>query len=202
MNISLLDICIRDLFSDSKELKDKYDPCTVDSILRIRDMYLWFIKSPSTKDAEFVKEDVGRYKVSRPTAYADLNIIKTILPNLSKANDEFNTWRFTQMVLETYNIAKSKKDVRTMERAVATFAKYMRLDKEIEEKLPLDKIIPQPFVPTEDPSGLGFKPIPNFREVRDRLLKKYMAEIPEVGDVEFEEIDITIPEDEEQISED
>ena len=191
-NISLLEICLQDLFTDLQELKDKYCGETVDSILRIRDMYLWLIQKPSSKDSEFVKEDVNRYKISRPTAYSDLNVIKGIVPKLSKAAKDFDRWRFTEMALETYNIAKMKKDVRTMERATATLAKYLNLDKIEDEKIPLDKIIVQPFVPDNDPRIIGFEPIPNLRERIKELEKKYGAEVPELSDVDFEEADIRL----------
>lgn len=194
MNKALLDICIKDLFLSAEELNGKYSPDTVSSILRVRDMYLWILKFPHAKDAEFVKEEVGRYRVSRPTAYADLNLIKALLPDLSKSSKEFQVWQFTQMVLETYRIALAKKDVRTMERAAATFARYLGLDKEKEEKLPLDKIIVQPIVPTDDPSVLGFKPIPNRRQLIESIIKKYSADVPDIMDIGYEEADVILPE--------
>lgn len=190
MNHSLLEKCMQDLFTDESELRDKYSQDTCLSILRIRDMYLWMVARPSSKDAAFVKEDCIRYKITRPTAYADLNIVKVLVSNISKSSKEFSIWRFTEMILETYNIAKFKKDVRTMERAAATFAKYCGLDKEEEEKLPLDKIIPQPFIPVDDPSVLGFKPIPNLRERVRELTEKYSQIVPDIIDIEAEEADI------------
>lgn len=192
MNVSLLEICLKDLFTDASELSEKYGEDTVKAVLRIRDMYLWLLKSPSAKDSEFVKECVGRYKVTRPTAYSDLNVIKTLLPKLSRAAKDFDRWRFTEMILETYNIAKFKKDVRTMERAAATLAKYLNLDKVEEERIPLDKIVVQPFIPDNDPRIIGFEPIPNLREHIRKLEKKYAAEVPELVDVDYEEADIRI----------
>lgn len=192
MSLSLLEICSLDLFSDVSELKEKYAPDSVAAVLRIRDMYLWLIKSPSAKDAEFVREDVNRYKVSRPTAYSDLNVIKSLVPNLSKASVAFDRWRFTEMILETYNIAKMKKDVRTMERAAASLAKYLNLDKPEDQKLPFDQIPVQHFTPSDDPSVLGFERIPNLRERVKELIAKYSQEVPELKDIDYEEADLII----------
>lgn len=181
------------MFSPVDELEAKYTADTVASVLRIRDMYLWLIKFPSTKDADFVKEDCNRYKVSRPTAYADLSLLKAILPNIAKSTKEFNAWRFMEMILETYNLAKFKKDVRTMERAAATLAKYAGLDKDEPVTIPVGDILVQPFIPSDDPSVLGFKPIPNLRQRVKELMEKYSRDVPEIIDIEAEEADLAVP---------
>lgn len=188
MNRALLDICMTDLFAEYADLQKKYSKDTVNSILRVRDMYLWVVKFPYLKDSDFAREDMKRYNVSRPTAYADLNLIKSLLPEISKSKKDFDRWRFTQMILDTYEIARIKKDVRTMERAAATYAKYTGLDKEEEEKLPLDKIIPQNFIPWHDPSIIGFKQMP--REQIKAIEDKYLKQLPELADVEYEDADV------------
>lgn len=190
MNHSLLEICMADLFTDLSDLNGKYDATTVSSVIRIRDMYMYIIQRPSAKDADFVRECCNRHKVSRPTAYSDLSIIKSLLPNLSRSSKEFNMWKFTEMILETYNLAKAKKDVRTMERAVSSFGKYSGIDKEEETKVPFDLFVVQPFIPTEDPSVLGFEPIPNRREYTKKLIEKYSRDLPEITEIEYEEADV------------
>lgn len=179
-----------DLFSDQKVLSDKYAQDTVNSILRVRDMYLWVVKFPYLKDSDFVKEDCRRYKVSRPTAYADLNLIKALVPDMSKTTKDFARWRFSEMILDTFEIARFKKDVKTMEKAAGTYAKYMGIDREEEIKLPLDKIIPPPLIPTEDPSVLGFEPIPDRRNYINRLIEKYSRDMPELKDIREEEAEV------------
>lgn len=186
----MLDICLKDLFAEIDDLKIKYPDDTVKAILRVRDMYAFMVKYPSKKDADFIKEDCARYKISRPTAYADLNLIKALLPDLSKTSREFAEWRFSEMILETYEIAKFKKNVRTMERAAATYAKYMHLDREQEQEISFENTGIQPFVPTDDPSVLGFKPIPDRRKRIEMLIKKYSADVPDLADVDYEEVDV------------
>lgn len=190
MRHDLLEICLSDLFTDISQLREKYPEDTVLSVLRLRDMYLWLNARPSSRDADFIKEEVTRYHVSRPTAYSDLNILKTLLPGLSKKTKDFHMWQFLEMIRETYNIARAKKDVRTMERAAASFAKYTGLDKEEEQHLPLDQIIVQPFIPVDDPSVLGITPIPNRREYVRQIIQKYSRDVPDIMDIEAEEHDL------------
>ena len=50
-----------------------------------------------------------------------------------------------------------------------------------------DKIIIQPFKPTDDPSVAGFKPVPNIRETIQKKIASYWNE--EFEEVEFEAVE-------------
>ncbi len=95
-----------------------------------------------------------------------------------------------EMLLETYRMAKARKDTKTMERAAASYAKYNRVDLEDEQALPYDMIVVQPFTATSDPTVLGLKPIPNLQSKIDKLLAKYRAETIDIEDIEYEEADL------------
>ena len=97
------------------------------------------------------------------------------------------------MILETYQMAKKRKDTKTMEKAASSYAKYNRVDLEDEQAVPYDLIVVQPFTATDDPTVLGIKPIPNINERIHALLKKYQAENMDIEDVEFEEPDLELP---------
>ena len=94
------------------------------------------------------------------------------------------------MILETYQMAKKRKDTKTMEKAASSYAKYNRVDLEDEQAVPYDLIVVQPFTATDDPSVLGIKPIPHINERIQELLHKYQAENIDIEDVEFEEADL------------
>ena len=185
-----LEACRLDLYTDERELREKYPALVADKVLRCRAMHQWFLANPSAKDALFIAEDVARHGISRPTAYSDLAIIKGLLPLLSKTSRDFNRWRFNEMILKTFEMAEKRKDARTMERAAATFAKMLSVDKEDEPEFPVDKLIPQPFVATDDPSVLGIKPIPNIRDRQRALIEKYRKETADIEDISFEEVDL------------
>lgn len=185
-----LEICQRDLFTAEAELKKKYDDITVNRLLRLRDMYAWVVANPDAKDRQFVDTLMERYKVSQASAYSDLGIIKAMIPRITEASRDYHRWRANEMLLETYQMAKSLKDTKTMERAASSYAKYNKVDIEDERAMPYDQIVVQPFTATDDPSVLGIKPIPNINEKIKEMLDKYRKETIDIEDIEFEEADL------------
>ena len=181
-----------DLFTAEDELRSRYPDVLVERILRVRDMYLWSTANPEAKDRQFIETDVGRYGISRVTAYADLSVVQTLLPTIGTATRDYHRWRYNEMIIETYQMAKKRKDTKTMERAASSYAKYNRIDVEDETAVPYDVIVVQPFTATNDPSVLGIKPIPNIQEKIQAMLKKYRAESMDIEDVEFEEADLEL----------
>lgn len=190
MNPSATEACHKDLFSDIKELEQRYPPDTVAKVLRVRDMYLTFLKTPSLTDSAVIKTFTARYKISRPTAYNDLAVVKGLLPMLGKEARDFHKWRTSEMLLETYRIAAAKMDVRTMERVSATYAKVHDVSRPEEERIPVDRVLTQPWVPTDDPSVLGLPPLPNREEKIKKLLEELKVKDPDIIDISFEEPDI------------
>ena len=186
-NPSALEVCRTDLFTREAELRERYPQSVVDKVLRVREMYNWFIANPDGTDREFVNELIQRHDVSKVTAYSDLAVVKAMLPLLAAASRDFHRWRFNEMIMNTYKMAQKRKDTKTMERAVASYAKYNRVDLEDEQVMPYEMIVVQPFTATSDPSVLGIKPIPNIQRKISDMIKKYRAETIEIEDVEFEE---------------
>lgn len=206
-NTSTLDLCKAHLFTSAEELRlAKYTEQQIARVLRLRDMYSWVLANPDAKDRQFIEEELSRgYASHKSQAYADLAIIKALIPLFSTAARDFHRWRYNEMILETYQMAKKRKDTKTMERAATSYAKYNRVDVEDESALPYDLIVVQPFIPTDDPSVLGIKPIPNRQKFVEDLLAKYRAESADIDDVEYESADLEEDElwaDYEQINDD
>lgn len=187
---SAIEICRTDLFTKTEDLQKLYPQTFVDKVLRVREMYNWFISNPDGTDREFVAELLQRHSVSKVTAYSDLAIVKSLLPMLASASRDFHRWRFNEMIINTYKMAEKRKDTKTMERAAASYAKYNRVDLEDEQVVPFEMIVVQPFVATSDPSVLGIKPIPNIQQKISDMIAKYRAETLDIEDVEFEEADL------------
>lgn len=185
-----LEICQLDLFTAEAELREKYDEITVRRLLRLRDMYSWVVANPDAKDRQFVDTLISRYHISQASAYSDLAIIKTMIPRIAEASRDYHRWRANEMLLETYQMAKKRKDTKTMERAASSYAKYNRVDIEDERVMPYDQIVVQPFTATDDPTVLGIKPIPNINEKIKDMLDKYRKETIDIEDIEFEEADL------------
>ena len=185
-----IDACRLDLFTSEDELRQKYTEAIVLRVLRIREEYNWFLSNPDAKDRQFVENAISRHGINKTQAYSDLAIVKALLPHLSQATRDFHRYRFNEMILETYQMAKSRKDSKTMEKAASSYAKFNRVDLEDEQAVPYDLIVVQPFTATDDPTVLGIKPMPNLNERIAELLHKYQAENIDIEDIEFEEADL------------
>lgn len=184
-----IEVCKANLFTKEDELRNLYPQTLVDKLLRVREMYNWFISNPDGTDREFVAELLQRHAVSKVTAYSDLVIVKSLLPMLGRASRDFHRWRTNEMLIATYKMAEKRKDNKTMERAATAYGKLNRVDLEDEQAIPLDQIIVQPFMATDDPRVLGIEPIPNIADKISAMIEKYRKETIDIEDVEFEEYD-------------
>ena len=185
-----IDVCRLDLFTAEDELRQKYTEPIVVRVLRIREEYTWFLSNPDAKDRQFVENTIARHGINKTQAYSDLAIVKALLPMLGQASRDFHRYRYNEMILETFQMAKKRKDTKTMEKAASSYAKYNRVDLEDEQAVPYDLIVVQPFTATDDPSVLGIKPMPRLQERIQELLHKYQAENIDIEDIEYEEADL------------
>ena len=103
-----------------------------EKVLRVREMYNWFIANPNGTDREFVAEVCQRHNIHRTTAYSDLAVVKSLLPMLGSASRDFHRWRTNEMLIATYKMAEKRKDSKTMERAATAYGKLNRVDLEDE----------------------------------------------------------------------
>ena len=187
-----VEVCRADLFTKASELQERYPQVIVDKVLRVREMYNWFIANPDGTDREFVNEVCQRHEISKVTAYSDLAIVKTLLPTLGQASRDFHRWRTNEMLMNTFKMAEKRKDTKTMERAATAYGKLNRVDLEDEQAMPYDMIVPQHFTATDDPRTLGIEPIPNIQEKISAMIEKYRKETIDIEDVEFEEYDLEL----------
>ena len=198
---SVTDLVTTDFFTPEAELRKEHPYASVERLLRLRALYNWIISNPDCKDKEFVDEAISRYGICKTLAYDDLKIIKSVLPNITQASRDYHRWKYNEMILETYQMAKKRKDTKTMERAATSYAKFNNVNVEDEQSVPYDMIVVQPFTATQDPSVLGIKPIPNIEKKIAELIDKYRVDCIDIDDIEYEEPDIMY-EDFEEIQED
>lgn len=198
---SVHEIVQSDFFTPEEQLRKDLPAASVERVLRLRALYNWIISNPDCKDKEFVDEAICRYAISKTLAYDDLKIIKSVLPHITQASRDYHRWKYNEMILETYQMAKKRKDTKTMERAATSYAKFNNVNVEDEQSVPYDMIVVQPFTATSDPSVLGIKPIPNIDKVVSDMIAKYRADSIDIDDIEWEEPDIMF-DDYEEIRED
>lgn len=183
-----IEVCRDHLFSDREEMTQNNIPVVIqERLIRLRDMYNLWLNFPRKKDVEIVKELELRYKIQRSTAYEDIRIIKALLGDLNKSTKDFHRWKFCGMLDEAYEMAKRMKDARAMVAAADKYGKYTQLDKEELIDRGYDKIQVQPFEPTDDPSVIGIKPIPNIRQRIQDKIKQYWSD--DIEDIDYEVVE-------------
>lgn len=183
-----IDVCRNYLFADSDKMKAEGVPTVIqERLIRLRDMYNYWLQFPRKKDMEIVDELGRRYEISKSTCYEDVRIIKQLLGDLNQSTKEYHRLKFLQMIEETFDVARRVKDARAMAAAANYYGKYNKLDKEEAEDKGYDKIVVQPFEPTDDPTVIGIKPIPNLRDKIKSKIEQYWND--DIEDVEFEEIE-------------
>ena len=190
MKPATIDVVRTDLFTPLDTLNKRYDAVTVQRIMRIRSMYEWMLSNPDAKDREFVSVNISRHAIGQSAAYSDLAVIKQIVPMLAAASREYHRWKANEMLIETYRMAKARKDTKAMGKAAADYARYNRVDLDDEKEMPYDMIVVQPFTATQDPSVLGIKPIPNIQQKIADMIAKYRKETMDIEDIECEEADL------------
>lgn|SRR5574344_428388 len=179
------------LFTDVDVLNKKLPPVIVQRILRLRDLYTWWVQFPSKKDKDIVAEDMMRHHIQIRQAYDDLNIIKYLIGNLQQSSKDFVRWQFNHMILDIYAQAKREHDNKAAVAAMDKYAKYNQLDRQDAIDNGFDQLRPQNFIPTTDPTVIGIKPIPNIADKIEQLKKKMAADINKnitIEEADFEEV--------------
>lgn len=180
------DICVQHLYDDVDKLIH-LAPQVRDRLLRIRSAYTLMQEYPSKSDREIIQHIMTNSGVERSAAYEDLRIIKDLLGSINRQSKDWHRFKFNNQIQKAYNMAELKNDPDSMVKAMNVYAKYNQLDKEDAERIPYEEIVVQTYEPTDDPSVIGIKAVPNIREKIAAMKKKYMDDIQ---DVTYEEIDI------------
>lgn len=190
---AILEVAENHLFSDRDKMEAAGLPvATIDHLIRLRDIYNYWISFPSKKDRDIVAQLKARYGIGDSQARTDLRLVKVLLGNLEQTTKQYHRYRFTIMINKAYDKADLQNNTRDMVAAAAKYARYMQLDKEDERANVLDKLVPMSLRFTDDPEVIGLPRVPNAREKVKAMKERYWTE--ETVDVEFEELDSPVDE--------
>ena len=185
---ALIDVAHRHLFSDRDQMvKAKISAGTIEHIIRLRDLYNYWLTYPSKRDRDIVAELRSRYKIGNTVAYEDLRVLKTLLGDLQKTTRDYHRYRFNQMITKAYEKADADNNTRDMVAAAAQYARYNQLDKEDDRASVLDTLAPIMLNFTDDPETIGIQRMPDFREKIRAMHDRYWVEATEY--VDYEEVD-------------
>jgi hypothetical protein len=151
---------------------------------RYQGVFVVWIENPHYTDREIVRFIIQQHGISRTQAYHDLQRIKTMLGNVRNAAKEWQRYAVIEMCKEAFNIAKKKGDVKSMVMAIDKLGKYTKLDKDEQEALPWDQLLPPQLEPTSDISVLKITRSPDFEKQVQKLKRKYLGEEVQVEDAD------------------
>ena len=154
-------------------------------VIRLRALYTYWCRFSSKGVRDIVEFDMLQMKVGESQAYDDVTILKNIMGNLQESSEKFWRWRINQMLEEDRLAAKRAGDHRAVASIEKNFIKNNMTDKEDTPDMAYDKIVPVELVPTDDPTVIGIKKIPDLRGKIRKMLRKYEAD-PEYA--QFEEV--------------
>ena len=154
-------------------------------VIRLRALYTYWCRFSSKGVRDIVEFDMLQMKVGESQAYDDVTILKNIMGNLQESSKKFWRWRINQMLEEDRLAAKRAGDHRAVASIEKNFIKNNMTDKEDTPDMAYDKIVPVELVPTDDPTVIGIKKIPDLRGKIRQMLRKYEAD-PEYA--QFEEV--------------
>lgn len=159
--------------SDDELFERRIAQAVVERIHRLRGLYAYWLQFPQKFDQDIVQYDMAMFKVGKSQAYDDLHLVRLILGNLQQASKDFMRWKINQDLEQDLKAARRAGDHRSVAAIEKNRILNNRTDKEDELELEFDKIIPQQFVPSDDPTVLGIKKLPDLRNRIRVLVKKY-----------------------------
>lgn len=185
---AILDVAREHLFADSDKMEAAGVPAaTSRHILRLRDIYNFWLAYPSKRDRDIVAELRRRYGLGDSAARQDLRLIKDLLGEFQKVSKDYMRYRVSVMLSRAYEKADAANNTRDMVAAAKALTEVHQLDKEDPRTDILDKVVPIVLNFTDDPTVIGIKRMPDFRNRIKAVKEQYFLEQTE--DVGYEEVD-------------
>lgn len=140
---AILDVAREHLFADIDKMAASGLPeLTINHIVRLRDIYSYWINFPSKRDRDIVAELKSRYGICDTVAREDLRLIKTLMGDLQRVTKDYMRYRTTEILYRAYDKADSQNNPRNMIAAAAQLGKIHQLDKDDERANIIDKMVP------------------------------------------------------------
>lgn len=162
---------------ENQLVENNTPPHIITRVLRLRSLYTYWCRFSSKSPREIVEWDMLMNHVQESQAYDDVHCLKVIIGDLQESSKKFWRWRINQMLEEDRKKAARAGDWRSVAAIEKNFIKNNLTDKEDTPEMAYDKIVPLKIVPTDDPTVIGIKKIPDLRGKVRKMLKKYDVDI-------------------------
>lgn len=166
------------LFSSREEMEQAgISASQRDRILRLREMYLYWLEHPTYPDKAIVTELRHRHNIGVTQSYDDVRLVKMCIGNVNQVTKDYLRWKFMSHCDEAFAMARASGDANAYARTLAAMVKGTGIDKDDTKRADYSQIVPQTFEITDDPSVVGAKRIPNLENKIATMLKKYAIEV-------------------------
>lgn len=182
-----IDLYSKLIVLDENELMKKGVATAIrERLQRLRALYAYWLKFPRKTNNEVVEYNIKMFKIGRSQAYDDLRLTQVLLGSMQQASKEFMRWKINQDLEHDLSLAREKGDMRAVASIEKARIQNNRTDKDEEQELEFEKIVPQQFVPTDDPTVIGITKVAGLREKIRKLERKYRKDLME--DTQYEEV--------------
>lgn len=140
--------------------------------------YVHWHDNPELRDKDIIDYLMATFKIEKSQAYRDLPNIIYLLGHVRNASKEWFRHTVVEMCKEAFVKARAKKNWIAMIMAADKIGKYTQLDKDEQERMPWNEIVPSDFEASADINLLNPKLFdPNIEEKRRKLRAKFSGEI-------------------------
>lgn len=174
--------------NDDELIEQRINPIVLERLHRIRALYAYWLQFPTKFDNEIVEFNMAMFNISRAQAYDDLHLCQILLGNIQQAGKDFMRWKINKDLELDLKKARSAGDWRSVASIEKNRILNNRTDKEDEQEYEFEKIVPQNFEPTDDPSVVGIAKVPDLRGRISKLIKKY-SNNSVIEEAEYEEVE-------------
>ena len=172
---------------DDQLLEQHVNPLMLERLHRIRGLYAFWLQYPNKSTKDIVQQDIDLFKISQSKAYEDVRLVQKLLGNIQAMTKDFARWRFNQMNERHVLMAERDRDHRAIALLEKNFIKANQLDKEDTPDMAFDQIVPLQIEPTDDPTVLGIRRIPDLRGMIRKMIAKYSKS--DIEDAQYVEIE-------------
>lgn len=180
------------LFADIDDIREKNEtgqitlsPAEERKLVQYRAAFTYWLEKPELSDKKISEFLQSSFNISPAPAYEIVFALKTILGNVRNASKEWQRYTVIEMAKKSFALAETKEDYKAMALAASVIGKFTKLDKNENEEIPYEQIIPPSFEPSSEISILDPKlKIENLTEKRRKLREKYKGNY-EIQDAEI-----------------
>lgn len=172
---------------DDQLLEQHVNPLMLERLHRIRGLYAFWLQYPNKSTKDIVQQDIDLFKISQSKAYEDVRLVQKLLGDIQAMTKDFARWRFNQMNERHVLMAERDRDHRAIALLEKNFIKANQLDKEDTPDMAFDQIVPLQIEPTDDPTVLGIRRIPDLRGMIKKMIAKYSKS--DIEDAQYVEIE-------------